>query len=147
MAGEQDETIALMAIKPRFAKLIFDGEKEVEFRKVNFSKEPETIIVYATDPIQKVIGSFDVGKIKQGKPVKLWREYEGMGGINKEEFEKYFGPRDSGIAIKVRNTTKFDEPVSLESFCGVSTPPQNFQYLDFDEIKSDNYSRMGEIQF
>lgn len=126
-----------MAIKPKFAELIFNGEKGVEFRKVNFRKKPETIVVYATDPVQKVIGSFEVGEIEKDKPIKLWQEYEGLRGINREEFEKYFGAKDSGIAIQVRRTNKFDNPVTLEAFCGTSNPPQNFQYLDLGEINKN----------
>ena len=49
----------VLSIKPEFANKIFDGSKKFEFRKVIFKNEKiKTVIVYASSPVQKVIGGF-----------------------------------------------------------------------------------------
>ena len=47
----------VLSIKPEFAFKIFDGTKKFEFRKSIFkSNKVKSIIVYASSPVQQVIG-------------------------------------------------------------------------------------------
>ena len=51
----------LLSIKPEFALKIFDGSKRYEYRRSIFKRGGVTkIVVYASDPIQKVIGEFKI---------------------------------------------------------------------------------------
>lgn len=54
----------LLSIKPEFAFKIFDGTKHFEFRKVIF-KNPNVniVVVYASSPVQQVIGEFEIETI------------------------------------------------------------------------------------
>ena len=55
----------MISIKPEFADKIFTGIKKYEFRKVLFkNNDIDTVIVYASSPVQKVIGEF---KIKRSR--------------------------------------------------------------------------------
>ncbi len=58
-----------MSIKPEFAFKIFDGEKKFEFRKVIF-KNPDirTVVVYASSPVQQVIGEFEIDDFTDSGP-------------------------------------------------------------------------------
>ena len=51
----------ILSIKPEFANKIFNGTKKFEFRRTLFkNKEIKMIIVYASAPISKVIGEFEI---------------------------------------------------------------------------------------
>ena len=54
----------VLSIKPEFAFKIFDGTKKFEFRKAIFKNHKiKTVIVYASSPVQQVIGEFEIEKI------------------------------------------------------------------------------------
>ena len=55
-------SIILMSIKPEYVNKIFSGEKKYEYRKRLCKEKIDTIIVYSSSPIQKVVGEL---KIKQ----------------------------------------------------------------------------------
>ena len=54
----------VLSIKPQFTNKIFDGTKKFEFRKAIFkNKNVTSVIVYASSPVQKVIGEFEIGEM------------------------------------------------------------------------------------
>jgi len=51
----------LLSIKPEYAEKILSGEKKYEYRRAIFKDQSvNKIIIYASSPIQKVIGEFDI---------------------------------------------------------------------------------------
>ena len=52
---------ALLSIKPEYAEKILKGEKLVEFRIVAFAQEVSKIFIYATSPVCRIVGEFEVG--------------------------------------------------------------------------------------
>ncbi len=120
----------LLSIKPEFAKKIFDGSKRFEFRKSIFkNKNVNKIIVYASAPVQKVIGEFDIEEIIEENPSTLWLKTQEYSGISKEFFDQYFNVRDKGYAIKISNIRKYDSPLTLQDDFGINFPPQSYIYL------------------
>jgi predicted transcriptional regulator len=119
----------LLSIKPEFADRIFDGSKKYEFRKVLF-KNPniKTVIVYASSPVQRVIGEFDIEMVLSDSPKRLWEKTQEDSGISKEFFFDYFSERDIGFAIKVKKTRLFKNSRCLRSSYN-RTPPQSFCYV------------------
>ncbi len=69
----------LLSIKPEFANKIFNGSKKFEFRRAIF-KNPDIrkIVVYASSPVQKVIGEFEIEHIHRHDLVALWDFTETM---------------------------------------------------------------------
>ena len=65
----------LLSIKPEYAEKILSGEKRYEFRRALF-KNPEIkkVVIYATSPIKKVIGEFDIECILTLELEDLWRK-------------------------------------------------------------------------
>ena len=119
----------LLSIKPEFALKIFDGSKKYEYRRIIFKREQVTrVVVYASAPIGKVIGEFEIADILHDEPKRLWVKTNQHAGINREKFFDYFSDRDKGYAIKVKHYAKYDSPKSLNSFM-VTSPPQSFLYL------------------
>ncbi|OQW98197.1 MAG: hypothetical protein BWK74_05140 [Desulfobacteraceae bacterium A6] len=77
----------LLSIKPEFAEMIFSGTKKYEFRRSVF-KNPDvkTIVVYASSPVRKVIGEFEIGAIINDELAALWERTKKYAGINEDYF-------------------------------------------------------------
>lgn len=117
----------LLSIKPEFAFKIFDGEKKYEFRKVVF-KNPKvkTVVVYASSPVQKVIGEFE--DILSSNPNEIWKKTKKYSGITEDFFYEYFENREIAHAIKIKGIKKYEKPLSLKDDFKVM-PPQSYLYL------------------
>ncbi len=120
----------LLSIKPEFAFKIFDGIKKFEFRKIIF-KNPNvrTVVVYASSPVQQVIGEFEIDDILTSAPDEIWKLTKKHSGISEQYFYDYFADRDIAHAIKIKEVKKYDEPLSLKENYKVS-PPQSYLYLE-----------------
>jgi predicted transcriptional regulator len=120
----------LLSIKPEFADKIFSGEKRFEFRRVIFrSPSVKKIVVYASSPVQQVIGEFEVRRVLSLEKGELWRRTRKHSGIEKEYFDEYFGNRSTGHAIEITSPVRYQQPMKLESICDSNRPPQSFCYL------------------
>ncbi|NLN32237.1 MAG: hypothetical protein GX159_01410 [Flavobacteriaceae bacterium] len=119
----------LLSIKPEFAFKIFDGTKKYEFRKVIF-KRPNitTVIVYASSPVQKVIGEFEIEDILNSTPENIWRKTRDKSGISEDFFNDYFSNRETAYAIKIKKAKMYNEPLDLKKEFDL-LPPQSFAYL------------------
>jgi predicted transcriptional regulator len=119
----------LLSIKPEFAEKIFDGTKKFEFRRSVF-KNPEikTVIVYASSPVQRVVGEFDINQIICKNVDELWEHTQQHAGINKEYFLAYFIDKSHGYAIEVKRTRKYKIPLPLKEIFNIA-PPQSFAYI------------------
>lgn len=123
-------TRVLLSIKPEFAFKIFEGVKKFEFRKVIF-KNPniKTVVVYASSPVQQVIGEFEIENILTSSPGEIWEMTKGYSGISEIFFYEYFANREVAHAIKIKETTKYKKPLSLKEDFKV-LPPQSYLYLN-----------------
>jgi len=120
----------LLAIKPEFAEKIFNGTKKVEFRRCIFKSDKITsIIVYASSPVQKIIGEFEIKDVLTGTPEYLWCETFKDAGISKSYFDQYFGEKTTGYAIRIKSYKKYRHPQCLKLDFNISHPPQSFQYI------------------
>lgn len=119
----------LLSIKPEFAFKIFDGTKKFEFRKVIF-KNPDikTVVVYASSPVQQVIGEFEIDDILSFDPKSMWEITKQYSGISEKFFYEYFADRDVAHAIKIKKPRKYAKPLSITKDFNVS-PPQSYIYL------------------
>jgi predicted transcriptional regulator len=119
----------LLSIKPQFAIKIFDGTKKFEFRKSIFKNSNiNTVVVYASSPMQKVIGEFTIDEIMEESPDALWEKTKKHSGITKEFFDEYFFNRDRAFAIKVKEANRYQQPLDLIDF-DLSFAPQSFVYI------------------
>lgn len=120
---------ALLSIKPEYAFKIFEGEKKFEFRKIIF-KNPniKTVVVYASSPVQQVIGEFEIDDIFSLAPDILWEMTKEFSGISEEFFFEYFAEREVAHAIKIKKTRRYRKPLCLKEDFNL-TPPQSYMYL------------------
>ncbi|MCS1359205.1 ASCH domain-containing protein, partial [Escherichia coli] len=115
---------------PEFAESILNGYKKFEFRKTIFrNKEVRAVIIYATMPVGKVIGEFEIEKVLSSQPDELWNMTKKYAGITRDFFDEYFSERDKGFAIEVKNPLRYDTPIPLNELIPGAVPPQSFRYI------------------
>lgn len=121
---------ALLSIKPEFVDKIFSGQKCFEFRKSAFRQEVSSVVIYATSPVCRIVGEFEVKGILQETPQMLWRKTKTRAGISKEFFFQYFSGREQAVAIIIGNTKKYEQEIDpYEESKGHFFPPQSFRYI------------------
>jgi len=121
----------LLSIKPEYVAKILDGNKSYEFRKVIFKEQNiEKIVIYATKPVGKVVGEFEIDSILQSTPDSIWEITKNESGISKEYFTEYFKGRENAFAIKIKKTVQYQNPIELKCLLPNGIPPQSFCYLE-----------------
>lgn len=118
----------VLSIKPEFAFKIFDGTKKFEFRKAIFKNDKiKKVIVYASSPVQRVIGEFEIEKIINHDIDTLWNLTQDFSGITEDYFYQYFANREEGFAIQIKKPKKYRYPKCLRTDYNL-VPPQSFAY-------------------
>lgn len=119
----------ILSIKPQFAEKIFDGTKKFEFRRTLFKNKTVTkIVVYASSPISKIIGEFEIEEILHADLDFLWKSTEEYAGISKQYYFDYFQGKKIGYAIKIKEAKKYKDSYSIEEKYGIKAP-QSFAYI------------------
>ena len=62
----------ILSIKPQYCDEIFAGEKRFEYRRKMFKRSVESVLVYATSPICKIVGEFEIDQVLEYTPESLW---------------------------------------------------------------------------
>lgn len=121
----------LLSIKPQYAQRIFDGEKKYEYRRSLFKRENiDTVVVYVTKPVGKVIGEFEIDNVLKGNPNSIWEQTKLYAGIDENAYIEYFSDRETGFAIVIKKTKIYKRPLELaELNPKIKYPPQSFMYL------------------
>src|SRR5690348_18425214 len=101
----------ILSIKPQFADKIFEGTKKYEFRRSIF-KNPKVkkVVVYASSPVQKIIGEFEIEDILVHDLETLWKKTKTCAGISEDYFFEYFSDKEHGYAIKIKKTKLYKAP-------------------------------------
>ncbi|MBO7608501.1 MAG: hypothetical protein J6T28_12935 [Paludibacteraceae bacterium] len=119
----------LLSIKPEFAYKIFDGTKKYEFRKSIFkSSDVQTVVVYASSPVQKVIGEFAIADILNGDIETIWDKTARDSGITRDFYLSYFSNKENAYAIKVGKITRYKRSRNLSEY-NLNFAPQSFVYI------------------
>lgn len=134
MAAKSNGSTVLMSLHPEFAERILDGSKKAEFRRIRPADPISCVVIYATQPEQRVVGFFDVEDVVSDTPESLWARYGGVAGIDAIRFRAYFSSRSTGHAIGVAVAYRLIEPVPLSQLLPAGRPPQSFQYLGEDAL-------------
>jgi predicted transcriptional regulator len=140
----------ILSIHPKWAKLIYEGKKTIEWRKIIpscllpiYSKhKPLKVYLYETSPIKKVSGYFvcrDVVRLDMTKPpfegATISPEADDVikkGCVTLNDLEKYAGEKHIVFGLKVMYCSKFFKgPKPLEDF-GLERPPQSWCYTEVD---------------
>ncbi len=118
----------LMSIKPEYVDKIFFGEKKYEYRKRICKKKIDTIIVYSSYPIQKVVGELKIEKVLYDKKSIIWNKTNRYGGITKTKYDKYYENCDYAVAYEIKKAILYDKQKDLKDF-NVKMAPQSYVYI------------------
>lgn len=135
MVGSQHCSVALLSIRPEYARQIATGEKRVEFRRAKFSRPLTHVVVYATSPEKRVVGYFEVLGIDEGSAASLWEEHKTHSGISRKRLFEYLRGARQAIAIRIGRFHHAHRQVRLEDL-GALAPPQSFRYLRPESLAS-----------
>ncbi len=121
----------LLSIKPEFVEKIFSGEKRFEYRKNIFKNIAiESIVIYSTMPVGKIVGEFKFKTIHKNTPKIIWKETKKYSGISEDFFFNYFENKKEACAIEISEVHKYKTPIDPHSLLPNFVAPQSFCYLD-----------------
>lgn len=119
-------TVLVMAIKPKYAAMIYEGRKNWEFRKAPPPLWKE-IYVYESAPVSKITGRIVFGASVSGGWLDVWEIAtrnkcftRNLAGIKASDLEEYAGGRVV-TALRVHAAERLSNPVTFSA-----TPPQNW---------------------
>ena len=136
----------ILSIKPKYVQLILSGAKRYEFRKAIFSEKYVRIAyIYATHPIKKLVGLFEIGRIIRERPEGLWDQLGFHSGMREAEFFDYFKGAKIGFAIEIKRVEIFDSQCDPRVLIPGFNPPQSFCYLK-SPLVSECISTKGRIE-
>ena len=134
---------ALISIHPEYARRILAGDKKFEFRRRWTSRPVDTLFIYATAPVQRIVGFATIARVTYGTPTQLWRlTQQPNAGISKSKLFAYLGSARTGVAIELSKVTPMPSGIDPRLCLGQGfRPPQSFKYLNENEVSKINVSR------
>ena len=119
----------ILSIKPKYASKILEGKKTYELRKTIFKNtEIKTVLIYASAPISKIIGEFQIEKIVHLELDELWNVVKEKAEVDKDFFDEYFDSKEKGYAISIKNVKKYKTNIDISEEYGLKAP-QSFAYI------------------
>lgn len=127
---------ALISIHPNYVEKILSGEKRLEFRRSWAVNQIDFLVIYATVPVQQIVGVAQIGHVFRGSKSRLWElaRLKG-GGISRRKLFEYMQGKKEGIALEILKVFKIDDGICPHSLFGEGfRPPQSFRYLSQNEF-------------
>lgn len=118
----------LLSINPEHVTNIFNGKKVYEYRKVKCRNSVDSILIYSTAPIMKIVGEAKIDTVLEDSPKVIWEKTKQYSGIDRKFFNGYYKNKDIAIAYKLTNVIQYDVPKDLQDY-GVKSAPQSFIYI------------------
>ncbi|MDR3256767.1 MAG: hypothetical protein LBT18_03890 [Endomicrobium sp.] len=127
----------LLSIKPEYVEKIFDNTKRYEYCCIPAKNNVDSIIIYCTYPVKKIVGGLKIKSVLMKPPITLWKMTRHNAGISKDRFYEYFNGKPIAYAYEIESVVKYRTHKDMDDY-GISFPHQSFVY--FVEILCDkNY--------
>lgn len=125
----EQTSIIMISVSPKHADILLDQEdKNVFFYKVTPVNKVKRVLIYATAPVQGVVGEFDLDKIDIKAVSTIWKNYGSKSVLTKKEYDEYYQGKDSAHAMISKEAFRYSKPKKLEDF-NMKKGPSGFQYL------------------
>ena len=118
----------IVSINPEYVEKILSGEKKFEYRTRVAKQQVDTLIIYATKPIMKVVAEVEILGVIATSPEELWNQTKNQSGITKSFFNTYFKDKQIAYAYRLGEVKVYETPKSLLDF-GLRSAPQSFAYV------------------
>jgi predicted transcriptional regulator len=118
----------LLSINPEHVENIINGKKRFEFRRARCRDDVDTIVIYSTSPVMRVVAEVTVDEVIIGNVLDVWNQTKGNAGVSYRFYRKYFKGKNTAVAYKLGTVTEFPQPKELSDF-GATHPPQSFAYI------------------
>jgi predicted transcriptional regulator len=128
------EKILLLAIRRPYSRLILSGKKKFELRKRMPKSKCKYALIYETLPTKAVIGYFKINQIYIDNTQNIWKTVTDKACVNREEFDNYYENKLFAVAIEIKESMQFDNPVPLAEI-GINFVPQDFVYVENKEAE------------
>ena len=121
----------IMAIKPKYAKMIYEGRKQWEFRK---APPPlmRVVYIYESAPVSAITGTLLFRSKVEGLVDDVWETVtkghvfsRNLTGIGLNALKAYVGRSPTVAALRVACPERMDKPVKI-----ACRPPMNWCTLD-----------------
>lgn len=125
-------TYVLLSIDPQWATAILAGRKRFEYRRVLPSLTPPfTNFLYATDPIQAVVGHVHTPRTVTGTVDEVIDQTIDETPHEVADIEEYFEGKDEAGAMECAHPSTYETPIPRDVLveAGIA-PSQNFRYVD-----------------
>ena len=124
----------LLSIKPKWARLIFQGKKTVELRK-QWTKSDGIgrIYLYASAPVKKIVGWMELKFAVCESIAELKQDVEGRSQVSSEDFDAYYQGKEKGWGLFIGKAVEID-PIPLDAVA--KRPPQNWMRLNAVQSKT-----------
>ena len=120
----------LLSIKPKYADLILQGLKTVELRRSWAAQPVGLIVIYASSPVQRLVGVVAVVDVKEQSIGELWKTSQAHGGgLTRKELQTYYQGKHRGFAVMLRDVKPAKTPADPTELLPEFVPPQSFRYL------------------
>lgn len=119
--------VIVMSMKPKYARAIYEGRKNWEFRK---APPPlfKTIYIYESAPVSKITGTVVFSEEIRGIPLSVYEIVKmnkcftkNIPGITALELQIYTGSHNLVSALRVLYAERFDHTINFSA-----KPPQNW---------------------
>ena len=123
----------ILSIHPKWAKLIYEGKKTIEWRKNIPLSQTEIVYLYETAPVCKVTGFFKYFAYTRVSKTHLELNKDLLtekSCVPIEEIKNYFGKSEEifgWICNAGHKGNQFAYPLDLSEF-GIKRPPQSWCY-------------------
>jgi len=119
----------LLAINPQFVDKILAHTKTFEYRKNRCRLNVDTIVIYSTCPVMRVVAEAEVVAIIEDTANNVWQLTKNQSGVSKNFFDTYFKGKTKAVAYKLGKIKKYEKPLRLSEL-GIKSAPQSFIYLE-----------------
>ena len=129
----------LLSLKPRFAELVFMGEKTVELRRrIASTMTGREVFIYVSSPVRMIHGGFRVAEVWSSDPESVWSEVASRAGVAKAEYDAYYESCGIAHALALSDVWAHEAPVEIEGVRRALPgfrPPQSWRYARGRELE------------
>lgn len=135
----------LLSINPQYVEKILAGTKRYEYRKRVAKYKSNTILVYSTSPIMKVVAKVEIVDTICAPPLELWERTKFDAGISLQKYCEYYKGCKTACAYQLGKVEIFELPKTLSEF-NILLAPQSFTYVELDDDRQNCGQKIDDIR-